>query len=108
MSPLAQVVNRNLHYTTAQKYELADLVAENKVRVDKYAREDHPPRPLQDPRDEPRCYDGIFAVGFRRGVQGIDAEDRRRERSAGVVAVDRFAQAPTDWGVEAVVDEDQL
>ena len=51
--------------------------------------------------------DMVFQPGFRKGLPGIEEEKRRRALEDFKPA-DTFAQAETDWEVEAVVDEDQL
>ncbi len=71
-------------------------------------REQHPVRVVQDTPYPAVSYDGIFMMGFKKGLTGLDAEARRRAEATEVPDEDKFAQGPTDWGVEAVVDEDQL
>ncbi len=50
----------------------------------------------------------FFQYGFKRGEDYIEEEAYRKSIRVVVEDVNPYNQAPTDWSVQAVEDEDQL
>jgi hypothetical protein len=53
--------------------------------------------------------DEIFNPRFRKGLRGIEEEERRKQLLELTTPVEKeVEQGETDWSVQAVEDEDQL
>ncbi len=97
----------------AQKYRVADYVAALQNKVLDYAQQPHEFIPNKHEDDDIRPptpgYDAVFHWQFRKGDTCLEDEIRQRALRFDIYAQDKVTvQAPTDWNVQAVVDEDQL
>eukprot|EP01034_Spumella_vulgaris_P024102 gene24102-30405_t len=102
------VVNKNMYYNEGEKYQLVDLIAKYQNDVNGYVANHNEIRKVEDEPYPPCTYDGIFEVGFKRGIDYIEEEEYRKSIRVVVQVDNPYNQAPTDWSVEAVEDEDQL
>lgn len=93
------VVSKNTYYSDSDREYIANGIARETEAVYAYAYA------AAAERNGPP--DLIFQPGFKKGLQGIEDEKRRKSMEDAPV-VDDFKQAATDWSQQAVVDEDLL
>lgn len=93
------VVSKNTCYNDRDRDYIANGIARETEKLFAYAAKTSKARVGE--------MDLIFQPEFRKGLLGIE-DERRRRAQEDIKPVDNYAQAETDWKVEAVVDEDQL
>ena len=93
------VVSKNTCYNDQDRDYIANGIARETEKLFAYAAKTSKARVGE--------LDLIFQPEFRKGLLGIE-DERRRRAQEDIKPVDNYAQAETDWKVEAVVDEDQL
>jgi len=92
------VIQKNYYYSPEQQHLLCNGIAHMANKIEAYCEKNKDMKPEM-----------IFQYGFKKGLSGIEEEDRLKAL-AGLVTVvdDEYLQEDTDWDVEAVEDEDQL
>ncbi len=103
-----QVINKNIYLSEEQKYTLTDTIAQRRCEVDAFVAQDRPHLKVADAVYPAASYDETFRRCFVRGLRGLRIEERIREEAAYVPEENKFLQGETDWGVEAVANEDEL
>jgi len=90
-----------MFYSDKDKYKFMETIAKVYNKVEAHYEE-------QTSREQD--LDLIFRSDFRKGRPYFEEEQRLKALSGEVFTqeVDEYAQADTDWNVEAVEDEDQL
>jgi hypothetical protein len=95
------VIHKNYWYSDADKYRMVEGVATQHRKLLKH---------MAWLESQSGGVDMILKPGFRKGMD-YEVEEARLHALAqlGMVEEDNsFVQEPTDWSVQAVVDEDQL
>lgn len=92
------VIQKNFYYNDRQRLQMVSGIAANMVGL----------QAVLDKTDV-STVDMVFDPTFRKGIPGIERENRERMLSQVVVRDDDgLEKGETDWGVNAVEDEDQL
>ncbi len=95
------MVQHNHFYTDRQKAQLVDGIAAQMVLL-------HQKLDSKD-ADNHCTGDMIFDPTFRKGIPGIEKENRDKLLSQNVVKIeDGSDKGETNWDITAVEDEDQL
>lgn len=103
---ITQVINKNYYFNDEEKYRLTNEIAALAERYEQYtAKQEGSGKEGGQPLE----LDAIFTSTFRAGLPGIEEEMRLKALEDDQPRdANEFVQAETDWGVEAVEDEDSL
>lgn len=89
-----------MYFTDEQKYRLLNSFGRLGEQFEAFRREQESQPVEEDVTDQP---------WFRKGLKGIEIEEKLKMlQGMKITSEENYEQGETDWGVQAVEDEDQL